>query len=72
MKQDSQSKLYMELLKVRITFVVTLTTALGYFLYSGQADGSMMLTLAGIFVLACGSSALNHFQERDVDAATKK
>ena len=58
----------LELSKVRITFAVSLTTITGYVLASGQFDSGLILPTIGIFILACGSSALNHFQEKDKDA----
>jgi protoheme IX farnesyltransferase len=61
-------KTLLELSKVRITFAVSLTTITGYVLASGQFDVGLILPTIGIFLLACGSSALNHFQEKDKDA----
>jgi len=58
----------LELSKVRITFAVSLTTITGYVLASGQFDAGLILPTLGIFLLACGSSALNHYQEKDKDA----
>jgi len=58
---------YFELAKVRITFAVMLTTLTGYVLMRGF-DEDMILPVLGIFLLACGSAALNHFQERKTDA----
>ncbi len=57
----------LELSKVRITFAVALTTITGYVLASGHFDTGLILPTIGIFILACGSSALNHYQERDKD-----
>ncbi len=58
----------LELSKVRITFAVSLTTITGYVLANGRFDSGLILPTLGIFLLACGSSALNHFQEKDKDA----
>jgi len=62
----------LELSKVRITFAVSLTTITGYVLASGQFDTGLILPTLGIFLLACGSSALNHYQERDKDAQMER
>lgn len=62
----------LELSKVRITFAVALTTITGYVLASGRFDEWLILPTLGIFILACGSSALNHYQERDQDARMKR
>lgn len=56
-----------ELSKVRITFAVMLTTLAGYLLAKGSLDVGIILPALGIFVLACGSSALNHYQDSDRD-----
>ena len=61
-------KLYMELAKVRITFAVTLTTFVGYFMVDGKADLTLVWVLLGIFLLASGSAALNQYQEYHHDA----
>jgi len=58
----------MDLAKVKITFAVSLTTITGYVLASGKFDSGLILPTLGIFLLACGSSALNHYQEKDRDA----
>jgi len=61
-------KLYLELAKVRITFAVTLTTFVGYFMVDGVVDSTLWWTLLGIFLLASGSAALNQYQEYQLDA----
>lgn len=61
-------KIYMELAKVRITFAVTLTTFVGYFMVDGIVDSTLWWTLLGIFLLASGSAALNQYQEHHLDA----
>ncbi len=63
-----QISLLAELGKVRITFAVALTTIAGYLLASGSFDAGMLMPVFGIFLLACGSSALNHYQDSDRDA----
>jgi protoheme IX farnesyltransferase len=62
----------LELSKVKITFAVSLTTITGYVLASGQFDAGLILPTIGIFLLACGSSALNHYQEKDKDAQMER
>ena len=57
-----------ELGKVRITFFVAITTSVGYLLYLGELSTNIILPTIGVFLLACGSSSLNHFQEKDKDA----
>ena len=57
---------------MRITFAVSLTTITGYVLANGRFDSGLILPTMGIFLLACGSSALNHFQEKDKDAQMER
>lgn len=54
--------------KIRISLSVTATTFTGYFVYDGSLSPLLLPLLGGIFLLAAGSSALNHIQERDTDA----
>lgn len=61
-------KLIAELSKVKITFAVAFTTITGYLLGGGSFDMGIIMPTIGIFLLACGSSALNHYQEREQDA----
>lgn len=56
-----------EIVKIRITFLVSLTTALGYFLGTEKISFEFIYPVIGIFLLACGSAALNQYQERDKD-----
>jgi len=65
-------KTLLELSKVKITIAVALTTITGYLLASGRFDQYMILPTLGIFILACGSSAINHYQERDRDALMER
>ncbi len=64
-------EVYMDLCKVRITFFVALTTSVGYLLLNGYNNGLLLPTL-GVFLLACGSSALNHYQEKTTDALMER
>ncbi|CAN5609242.1 heme o synthase [soil metagenome] len=63
----SALRLIAELCKVKITFFVSLTAALGYILGAYTIDAKMMLPVLGIFLLACGASALNQVQESASD-----
>lgn len=56
-----------ELNKVRITLIVALTTLAGYVLANKHIDENVILPMLGIYILACGSAALNHYQDRDKD-----
>lgn len=60
----------MELTKPRITFLVLITTLVGF--YMGSRDGLNFLllfhTIVGTGLVAGGASALNQYFERDLDA----
>ncbi|MFC2133739.1 protoheme IX farnesyltransferase [Bacteroidota bacterium] len=60
--------LFMEVGKFRITSFVAVSTSVGFILASGKIDLGIILPTIGVFLIASGSSALNHFQERDTDA----
>lgn len=60
--------IFLELVKFRITILVSFTTALGYILAVRELTFSLFYPIAGIFLLACASSVLNHYQESDTDA----
>ncbi|MDP4175070.1 MAG: protoheme IX farnesyltransferase [Bacteroidota bacterium] len=62
----------MELGKVRITFFVAFSTAIGFILASGSISGNIIIPTLGVFILACGSSAMNHYQERKSDALMER
>ncbi len=57
-----------ELTKIRITIFVTVTMLFGFISASGELNASAILPTLGILLLACGSAAINHFQERSTDA----
>lgn len=58
--------------KIRISLSVTATTFTGYFVHSGNLSPSLLPLLGGIFLLASGSSALNHYQERKTDSLMER
>jgi protoheme IX farnesyltransferase len=58
----------LEITKLRITIFVTVTTVFGYIAAVNSIDAGIILPTIGILFLACGSAALNHFQERKTDA----
>jgi len=61
-------KIILELSKIRITFLIALTTLLGYILAIDSFESFSLYPVFGIFLLACGAAALNHYQERRTDA----
>lgn len=61
---------YLELTKPRVTLMVLITTGVGFYLGSNGAADSLLLlhTLVGTALVAAGTSSLNQYLERDVDA----
>jgi heme o synthase len=60
--------LFAEIVKIRITVLVSLTTALGYFAGMDKLTFDFIFPVVGIFLLACSSAALNQYQEKKSDA----
>ena len=63
----SKISILLELVKFRITVLVSLTTALGYFLASTKLGFAFVYPVVGIFLLACSAAALNQYQEVKTD-----
>jgi protoheme IX farnesyltransferase len=59
--------LILNLGKIRIALLVSLSTATGYVLASGKINPEMIFPVTGILFLALGSGALNQYQERKKD-----
>lgn len=57
-----------ELTKIKITSFVTITAAFGFVSYAGELSFKILAPTIGILFLACGSAAINHYQERRTDA----
>ena len=63
----STIKIFFEVIKFKITVLVSFTTGLGYILASQNISFGLFYPITGIFLLACSASALNHYQERETD-----
>lgn len=68
---------YATLFKVRVTFMVIITAAAGFYLASlasgiSPFHAGLVQALAGIAVVTCGSSALNQALERRTDALMRR
>jgi protoheme IX farnesyltransferase len=63
----SKINILLELVKFRITVLVSFTTALGYFLASTKLGFAFVYPVVGIFMLACSAAALNQYQEVKTD-----
>ncbi len=64
--------IFLEIIKFKITILVSFTTGLGYILASKSVSLSILNPVIGIFLLACSASALNHYQERNTDGLMKR
>jgi len=53
--------------KMKISLLATLSAATGYLLATGRIAIGMLVPTTAVFFLACGSCALNQYQERKVD-----
>ncbi len=56
-----------ELGKFRITFFVAFSTSVGFILANSNVTFDLLFISLGVFLLASGSSAFNHIQERNFD-----
>ncbi len=72
--EASRPALYMALTKPDVSFLVVMTTVAGYALGThGPFDWLRMAhTVFGTTLIAAGTSALNHFFERDTDALMRR
>src|SRR5205809_3029370 len=70
----SRVAVFCELIKARLTFLVLLTTLVGFYVgFRGAMDYPLLLhTLLGTGLLASGAAALNQFLERQHDARMQR
>lgn len=68
------TSIFAELFKVRLTFLVLVTTLVGFYLGArgGMQPLLMLHTLLGTALVAAGASALNQWWERDYDALMRR
>ncbi|HET6514840.1 MAG TPA: protoheme IX farnesyltransferase [Thermodesulfovibrionales bacterium] len=59
---------HLELCKVRISLFSAFSAATGFVLAASGLRPEIVILSLGVFLLACGSSALNQYQEREIDA----
>lgn len=65
---------YLELTKPRVTALILVVAWAGFWCASGGLPdrGLLLVTMAGLALLASGMFALNHFMERDLDALMQR
>ncbi|MFQ5510457.1 MAG: protoheme IX farnesyltransferase [Candidatus Krumholzibacteriia bacterium] len=64
--------LFLELGKVRISMLATISMITGYILAYGNVSVSLIFLVAGVFLLACGSATVNHLQDQSVDSRMQR
>jgi len=64
--------LLLDLGKFKITFFVALSAATGFYLCSNRINAQLFYATIGLFLIAFGSAALNHFQEYKTDRLMKR
>ena len=72
--EKSWVAVFSDLVKARLTFLVLLTTLVGFCMGANGALelGRLMATLIGTALLACGAAALNQLIEREHDAKMQR
>jgi heme o synthase len=71
-KAKEEILLYLGLCKTKISFFSALSAAAGFSMTSSKLMPGILILTTGVFLLACGSSALNQYQERDIDARMER
>jgi protoheme IX farnesyltransferase len=67
MKADYRS--YLALCKIKVAGLSAFSTAVAYLLAAPALNVWLPVVVPGVFILVCGSLALNQYQERGIDAA---
>ena len=63
---------YSDLCKIRVSLFAALSTTVGFVLSPAPTIRNLVPLALSVFLLACGSSALNQYQERDIDALMER
>ncbi len=61
-------KPYIALCRAYLSLFAACSAATGFFLFSYHRISYVVLTAMSVFLLACGASVLNQYQEKDIDA----
>ena len=74
MKKKSLLSAYFELTKPRILLLVLVTTTIGYYLGAKGVVAALLYLklLIGVALTCAGSSALNHYLEREYDSKMQR
>jgi len=63
---------YRSLFRLPVALFAACSAATGQVIASVAVTESLLVTVVGVFLLACGASALNQYQERDIDALMER
>jgi len=63
---------YLVLFRLPVALFVTCSAITGQVVASAAVTADMLVASTGVFLLACGASALNQVQERDIDALMER
>jgi protoheme IX farnesyltransferase len=58
---------YLELCKLKVSLFSAFSSATGFILSALGLKPQIIIVMVGVFILACGASALNQYQERYID-----
>jgi protoheme IX farnesyltransferase len=65
-------KPYLTLCRLNISLFAACSAATGYFLGPYPGVAGVLAPATAVFLLACGASAMNQYQERDIDAKMER
>jgi protoheme IX farnesyltransferase len=65
-------KPYLTLCRIYVALFTSCAAVTGFFLAPHQRISGLPVVATGVFLLACGASALNQYQERDIDAKMER
>jgi heme o synthase len=63
---------FFRLTRITVSLAVTFTAFAAAVIYAGVISGGILFPVGAIFLLAAGASALNQFQEAEIDAHMKR
>ena len=59
---------FLTLCKIKVSLFAAFSAASGYILAATQVQETLLYVFAGVFLLGCGASGINQYQERTTDA----
>ena len=65
-------RIFKDLCKWKISLFSAFSAVTGYILGTPQLEVDVVNLMVGVFLLACGSGALNQYQERDIDGLMER